>query len=180
VPILAITAYASAELMAAAQAAGVGDFMLKPVEPEVLYRKLAALMGVSAPATTTVAAAQPEPIGEPLLDEKRLQGYLRLGLLRDLADEFMIGIDRLGARVRDAVEAHDLQSTLDALHSLVGMAGEAGAQALHRRSRELYVPMLETQAWPANDDWVEELRILGQASNRALREFIATHLQAEA
>ena len=58
VPILAITAHASAAMSEEALAAGIGAILLKPVELEGLYEALAALMGVPAPDRPEAAAAR--------------------------------------------------------------------------------------------------------------------------
>ena len=76
----------------------------------------------------------------------------------ELIDEYVPGINQLVEKLVQAERAHDLHGALDALHSLVGMSGEAGAKALYVFSRETYIPMLERQAWPESPDWAARVR----------------------
>nr|WP_255429253.1 response regulator [Ramlibacter albus] len=171
VPLLAITAHADPALVAAGREAGFGDFILKPVEAPLLHEKLAMLMGVEPPQRAA-PAAPPAPAGA-LLDENRLMGYVRIGMLDELVEEFLPEIDRLVDRLQDAVDSGDLQEAIDGLHSLVGMSGEAGAQALYRHARQTYIPMLEQHVWPASAEWLPRIRELAGQTGTALREWAA-------
>ena len=173
VPLLAITAHADAELQAQGRLAGIGDFITKPVDAALLYEKLAMLIDVQPPGLRpTAEPAEPPPAGM-LLDENRLRGYQRIGMLEELTEEFVPEIESLVGRLETAVQAASLDETLEVLHSLVGMSGEAGAQALYRFARETYVPMLERQAWPASPAWLPRLHELAAQTNKALRDWTA-------
>ncbi|MGE4244092.1 response regulator [Ramlibacter sp.] len=171
-PILAITAHAGAELVERAKAAGIDDFVTKPVEPAVLFDRLAVLFGIGTPA---MPLARPASASAALLDVSRLEGYHRIGMLEELIDEYVPGIEALIERLHAAVRANDRQATVDALHSLVGMSGEAGALALYRYSREIYIPMLEREAWPADPDWIGRIDALTERTNNELRAWIESH-----
>ena len=175
VPMLAITAHAAPQLMETARAAGIADFITKPVEAALLFEKLARLLGVQTPQQQPAAPAPVPQPGSALLDEERLQGYLRIGMLHELVEEYVPQINALVDRLEAAEGRGDLQAALDALHSLVGMSGEAGAQALYRYSRELYVPMLERGHWPAAPGWAARIRELTAKSNQEMRDWLAAH-----
>jgi CheY-like chemotaxis protein len=183
VPLLAVTAHADAAMMAEGREAGFADFMIKPVDSALLYEKLAALLGVPLP--NRLAPVLPVPIPVPvekdgLLDVSRLEGYERIGMLDELVDEFAPEIDALVARLQAAVARQDLQGTLEALHSLVGMSGEAGTQTLYRYCRSIYVPMLEKNAWTGAPGWEEGVRTLAAESTEALRAWAAARARSRA
>jgi HPt (histidine-containing phosphotransfer) domain-containing protein len=109
-----------------------------------------------------------------LLNLERLGSYRRLGILEELLTDYLPEISRLVARLEQSAAARDLESTLEALHSLLGMSGEAGAQALYRQVRQIYVPMLEARTWPRQAGWADEIAALAAQTERALRDYGAT------
>ncbi|MDP3619295.1 MAG: response regulator, partial [Ramlibacter sp.] len=178
VPIIAITGYASPQVLAEGSAAGISEFITKPVDAQDLQSRLTHLFGVSSrPKNPAARTTQLQPQTE-LLDEARLANYLRLGMLTELIDDFVPRSASLVTEVQRARDARDLQGALDAMHSLVGMSGEGGARSLHRYARELYVALRETAQWPADDAWIAQLGQLTESSNGALREWL--RVQGEA
>jgi HPt (histidine-containing phosphotransfer) domain-containing protein len=80
---------------------------------------------------------------------------------------------RLVETLRQAVDSGDVQGSVDALHSLLGMSGEAGALALYQQVRRLYVPLLEQGEWPAGSSWLPQLQALARRTEEALRAYCA-------
>ena len=68
----------------------------------------------------------------------------------------------------------DRSASLAALHSLLGMSGEAGAQALYQAVRRVYVPLLEHGEWPAAEGWMAHLQLLATQTEQALKAYCAT------
>jgi hypothetical protein len=58
------------------------------------------------------------------------------------------------------------------------MSGEAGAQAVYRLVRRVYVPLLEKEQWPA-DGWIGELQQLALRSHTALAAYCAAESQSD-
>ena len=121
----------------------------------------------SRPRDTRSAAA------DGLLNLQRLESYRRLGMLEELVNDYVPEMARVVACLQEAVDDDDMQGSIDALHSLLGMSGEAGAQALHQQVRKLYVPLLEQGAWPAGADWLPQLKDLALHTEQALRALCA-------
>ncbi|WBY01991.1 response regulator [Ramlibacter tataouinensis] len=181
VPILALTAHSDAPAMQGAREAGMDGFLVKPVEAMQLYEALGAVLaGGAAQSHQPTAAAGPAGGSDgPLLNEARLESYRRLGLLDELLADYLPEIARLVGSLEHAVRAQDLHQARDALHSLLGMSGEAGALALYQQVRQVYVPVLEESRWPAGADWLQQVQALAARTDQALRDYGARHQPRE-
>ena len=185
-PILAMTARSDEPAVAAATAAGMNGFLVKPVDAMVLYDTLTRLIsgGIApaVPAPPASAEVQPAsaPVQENLLNLQRLESYRRLGMLDELVNDYLPEMGRLVNTLQEAVEGADVQGSIDALHSLLGMSGEAGAQALYQYVRKLYVPLLEQGQWPSGDRWLPQLQGLASRTEQALRAYCAQQTRSGA
>ncbi|MRD48532.1 response regulator [Caenimonas koreensis] len=184
VPIIAITGHSGPDVLAAGGAAGIEEFILKPVEPGILFAKLSALLGLDSLAGGDQMEDEVVHVEEvlddvvqpqTLLDERRLQNYLRIGMLSELVNDYRPLIDELVVKLLGARARNDFDQATRELHSIVGMSGEVGASGLYRYSRELYIGMLDTRQWPRDIAWTERIRELTAQSNRALVEWSETH-----
>jgi CheY-like chemotaxis protein len=179
VPIVALTAHSTADMMEAARAAGMNEFLTKPVDASQLYETLRKLRSREAPehpaAGVPAGAAAPDAQSHaqagPLLDRERLERYREIGMLEELVADDVPEIERLIARLQEAGAQQDLEACLELLHSLVGLGGEAGARALHLHARQVYVAMLQERKLPTNADWTGQLAQLAEKSGRALGEY---------
>jgi two-component system, CAI-1 autoinducer sensor kinase/phosphatase CqsS len=176
VPIIALTAHSDAATVAAAQAAGMNAFLTKPVDASVLYEKLRQVAGphaglASAPLAATPGGSFDGVVSVGLLDLKRLESYRRIGMLEELLSDYFPEAGRLVDKLDAASARQDLDEALDALHSLLGMSGEAGASALHQLVRRVYVPMVEERRWPAATGWIEQIRALAARTDQALTAY---------
>lgn len=171
-PIVALTAHSDEQTVVAARAAGMNDFLTKPVDPATLYAKLGRLVGgTPGPAPMQPAVADGAAGQTDLLNRERLESFRRIGILDELLSDYLPEIARLVAAVERAAAAGSLEDTLDALHSLLGMSGEAGTQALHRLVRGFYVAMIEARAWPDDPQWLAQIKSAAACAETALRAY---------
>ena len=184
VPIVAMTARSDEPAVAAATAAGMNGFLVKPVDAALLYDTLGRLMAGGGAISAADAARSREPEAdaahEGLLNLQRLASYGRLGMLDELLDDYLPEMERLVLTLQEAVEEGDVQGSIDALHSLLGMSGEAGAQALYQHVRRLYVPLLEEGQWPTGREWVPQLQALARGTEAAVRAYCAQQARSGA
>ena len=183
VPVLGLVAPSHLSADAAA-AAGINGLLAKPVENTLLYEALTRFMSggpvrgarTEAPAGATATSVIPEG----LLNMQRLESYTRLGMLDELVNDYLPEMSRLLHSLQDAVRGNDVQRSLAALHSLLGMSGEAGAQALYQHVRKLYVPLLEHGQWPAAGDWLPQVQQLAARTETALKAYCAQQARSSA
>jgi two-component system, CAI-1 autoinducer sensor kinase/phosphatase CqsS len=184
VPVLAMTARSDEPAVAAATAAGMNGFLVKPVDAALLYDTLGRLIAGGGAFSTAETARSREPEAgaghDGLLNLQRLASYRRLGMLGELLDDYLPEMQRLVLELQEAVEEGDVQGSIDALHSLLGMSGEAGAQALYQQVRRLYVPLLEEGQWPTGREWVPQLQALARRTEEAVRAYCAQQARSDA
>lgn len=174
VPILALTAHSDDATVRAAQAAGMNAFITKPVEAAVLFERLGELLPGQRsgaddlrPILSAVAAGP----ADLLLNKERLESYRRIGMLGELLDDYLPEIAGLVGKLQRCFAQQDLNGCMDLLHSLLGMSGEAGAQALYQAVRRVYVPMVESRSWPPQGGWVGQIAALAAETDKALKAY---------
>jgi CheY-like chemotaxis protein len=182
IPVVALTARSDEPAVAAATAAGMNGFLVKPVESPLLYDTLTRLIsggvgstGVTQPAPLTDMESKTQ---DGLLNVQRLESYRRLGMLDELLNDYLPEMGRLVNTLDESVQGADVQGSIDALHSLLGMSGEAGAQALYQQVRKLYVPLLEEGVWPSGHAWLPQLQALAVRTEEALRAYCAAQARS--
>lgn len=165
VPVVALTANDSPAVQARAREAGLQGVLGKPIDRAALLRALsAALEG----RTSAPAAPVPPPSSE-LINAARIENFRRLGLLDDLLPRALMDLRRHVQSLEQAAAAHEQEAVSEALHALVGLSGEVGAQALHARARARYAGWLDGDR-PGDPAWTRELVGLLDATEQALRE----------
>ena len=141
-PVVAMTAAAIEGERERCLAAGMDDFLTKPVDPEALTAVLATRLGRGRAAPARRAAAAPAPAPVDGLDLERLD------MLRDMAEgdtsyldraigNFVAGSPDLLSAIRSAVEDADVPALQMAAHRLAGSAGNLGVVAVSTAAREL-------------------------------------------
>ncbi|MBV9862426.1 MAG: PAS-domain containing protein [Alphaproteobacteria bacterium] len=135
VPIIALTAHAMAGAKEQYLANGMDDYLSKPLDPELLFRKLAALCAKPQP----VESAPPVKCG-PSFDAARLDAielHLPSGSVNGLVSLFLDQTADQIAGMRALAGCGDLLGLGKEAHSLAGSAANVGAIGLGAVAREI-------------------------------------------
>ena len=183
-PILAMTANAMQQDKERCLAAGMQDFVVKPIDPDALW---AALLKWIKPKSVPVISAQPgqdtqQTAGEELPSDipgldmvsslKRVLGKksLYLSLLR----KFMVGQKEAANKIRQAIQNGDLTTAERLAHTAKGVAATIGATVVQDDAKELEWAIKENKG--TIDIYLEKF----QKSLDALMHTLESHLPLEA
>ena len=140
--IIAVTASVLANQREACFAAGMDDFVGKPVGFAELRSALLRAGGQASPAPPA-PAPPPEALPDASLDLALLDGLRRLGevtnkpLVQEIVDSFLAEAPRRLALLRDALGREDAKDLAFLAHSLKGSSGQIGAVRVAALSLEL-------------------------------------------
>lgn len=162
-PIIALTAGVMEDERERCFAAGMNDFVAKPINPQQLMQVLATWVQGSAPAEPPPAEPPPaEPAAvtaEDPLSEPRLAGFdlasplFLLGGDQSMLGELLRGFkqDMAGVpeQIREKAEAGDLNAAREIAHKIKGSAGNVGAMDLHKIAQQLEKELKEGSYHPA-------------------------------
>ena len=179
--IIAMTANAMAGAREEYIAAGMNDYVSKPIDGKSLLARLGHLPArVPKTATITVVAEAPSldhPQADGAVDEQKLNElaqYLPMSGVLDLVSLFTAESDGHAARIKNHLVQDDHQNIAREAHNLVSTAGNIGAMHLSATAR-----VLEQACKNGEIDkiggLVEELNCGIAAANAGFAAWIAVH-----
>jgi len=153
IPIIAMTANAMTGAKEEYLAAGMNDYISKPVQPEILHVKLAAIessvvrrspdsSAANGAAMAIRNAGSTGPTEPAALDHARLAGLvaaLPRSDIHELISLYLIDVDSHLARIADCRSNGDLENIAREAHTIVSTAGNLGAMRTSATARNLEI-----------------------------------------
>jgi two-component system sensor histidine kinase RpfC len=178
-PIVMLTADASAEAQATCEAAGADAFLTKPVNSRELVEAIALLAGQQA---QSMIAATPREEPTQVLEESVLDDLTQMGgpdFMQDLLASFTEDSERAIRDIERALAARDYGQWRDQLHKLKGGASDIGANHLARLCAEAErIKPYELSGLDTSQK-LEEVRLALDAAQAALTAYQDSKLRAE-
>jgi two-component system, sensor histidine kinase RpfC len=137
IPIIALTADATPEIVAETRVAGMDACLTKPIQPAVLLKAIEEHAGPSpipTPAETSPAVGGPPDALASVIDESLLAELEQLGgrqFVLNLVEEFFLDAERLVAELRNAAAAGESHRFRLEAHGLQSASANVGARTVH-------------------------------------------------
>ncbi|HOE11660.1 MAG TPA: response regulator [bacterium] len=143
VPIIAMTACAMVRDREKCMAAGMDDYITKPIQLADLEQAIARAIPLADRGGTKESAMRfgdvPDPVPDVALDVPELMDRVdhNRNLLSEIVAMFVRESCRLMDRIQEAIENHDAQSLAASAHALKGAIGNFATRAAHKAASKL-------------------------------------------
>lgn len=141
VPVVAMTANVLSGDREQCLAAGMDDYLSKPLDPAALSRILERWLAPAAVDQEDTSAALTREVGDPAEIFNRAELLDRVmgdaALADEVVDAFLVEIERLVTELATAAAAGDSGRRARIAHTIKGAAGNVGATSIQRCAKQL-------------------------------------------
>lgn len=187
VPVIAVTAYALRHDRERFLAAGMDDYLAKPLHSKSFYQTLARILKSKPDARNEPLVREYERLEHlhseaeslPLLDDE--QALLRMGgdqrILKELRHVFLEDAEARSLALQQARERLDLTSSAAAVHSLKGSSASIGAVSLHAAASALERDILQQRPPVTGEELAARLQRLDDTLTRTVTLLVKRQLE---
>lgn len=173
VSVIALSGYSEEDLVNQAMKAGMNDYLVKPVNKKVLYRKLRKYLSNSLTEYDIKLPTLKSGKEAEILDVEHLKSFEHIGagFIEKFGTMFPGNSKAIIAEIEKAVNNQDIEEFERQTHALKGCAANVGARKLYTYCSAANDKAINRK-WPSNVNWLTDLKDLNEQTEEALKAYI--------
>jgi PAS domain S-box-containing protein len=177
-PVIAMSAHALMEERKKAQAAGMSDYICKPIDPAVMFDIMRRFYGRPKGARSPIPETPPPVEAIPEIDGIDVEGGMRRvvgnkALYMDLLRRYVEGQGDAVGRIREAVKAGDSALAERIAHTLKGLSGNIGAAEAQAEAGKLERAIGDKETEERTGELADRLSLVMGATIERIKAAIA-------